>query len=102
MLRKFVVTATMAGALGLSALAPAPAQAAGTHLGQALGSPVLETPVVDANCVHRRRSSRVRCWHDRWDSRWQWRHPWQRPFWHGRSESRWRWHDRWRSRGWWW
>jgi hypothetical protein len=102
MLRKFVLTAASVGALGVAALASTPAQAGGPHLGAALRAPVIETPVVNAHCIHRRHSSRVRCWHDRWDSRWQWRHRWHRPFWHGRWESRWRWHDRWRSRRWWW
>jgi len=83
MLRKFVVTAAAPGVLGYAAFAPAPAQAAGTQLGLALNSPALETPVVEAACVHRRRWSGWRCWHSRW-------------------ESRPRWHRRWRSRRWWW
>jgi hypothetical protein len=69
MLRKLAFAAAAATALGYAALTATPAQAAGAHIGLALTSPAIESPVVKVVCVHRFVWSGLRCWHTRRESR---------------------------------
>jgi hypothetical protein len=68
MLRKFALVVAALGALALTALMPAPSEAAGVFLGRDLGSTV-ENPVEQVRCWHRRYGSHWRC-HRRWNSFW--------------------------------